>query len=57
MQQADYPAQPTPDAVGQGRARDVPVSKATDGDSRQFTEQPAQLLACAAAGRAGAATS
>src|SRR5262249_7908150 len=56
MQQADYPAQPAPD-TGQGRARDVPVSKATHGDSRSFTEQPSTLLACATAGPLTAASS
>jgi len=40
----------------QGRARHVPVSKVTHGDSRSVTEQPALLLAWAAAGPAVVAT-
>jgi hypothetical protein len=41
----------------QGRARHVPVSRATHGDSRSVTEQPAVLLSCAAAGPPVAVTS
>ena len=40
-----------------GRAPHVPVRRVTYGDSRSFTEQPALLLTCTAAGPAVVATS
>src|SRR5262245_39327218 len=40
-----------------GRARHVPVREVTHGDSRSFTEQPAELLTCGTAGPVVAATS
>src|SRR5215831_8309643 len=46
---------PVPEEMS--RARCVPVRRVTHGDSRSFTEQPAVLMTCAAAGPASAATS
>jgi hypothetical protein len=42
---------------GTRRARHVPVSRVTHGDSRSITEQPALRLTCATAGPSVAATS
>jgi hypothetical protein len=42
---------------GSGHARNVPVRRVTHGDSRSFTEQPAALLTCLAAGSRVAVTS
>jgi hypothetical protein len=42
---------------GSGRARRVPVSTVTRGESRSITEQPAMVLTCAAAGTSAVATS